>query len=401
MDFIIKISIESIISNLKTIFEKVLQEFKSYLKFDLIFSNIKVIYHEDDKLFNYLKKDIFKIGVIRTQKDNSLTICISSNYKKFIRIILLREAYKCFIPLELQENEIVNIFINQKVEIDLQKSEYIEDWKELKRMSVISYDFMEAEFDRLENFLKQEGTEDRPSPFQFFISYVRKNVDLIEGIKEESFSLEKKGFYDKIFEKYTRKYSEYPVEILETIRIITAIFYKVKSYRSLLDYQHYFKEFKKSGYIQTDLSLRKFTENMQLIKNEGYISPTYQLNWFALEIISALCFMKFHPLINTTKIFKIIKQLPFFTFPAYSKSNFALEIMGYFLFPKVYLKDISAFLNRLESDGFIIEKKLYIINKAVNTSNLNCGVGNYIILNPDKKDYKKEIYYLILCNNLN
>ena len=52
---------------------------------------------------------------------------------------------------------------------------------------------MEAEFDRLEKFLKQTSAEDRPSPFQFFFLYIRKNMDLIGDTEEVFFSLEKKG----------------------------------------------------------------------------------------------------------------------------------------------------------------------------------------------------------------
>ncbi|NVM38393.1 MAG: hypothetical protein HWN81_22550 [Candidatus Lokiarchaeota archaeon] len=391
IEFLINASIESILSNLDTIFENLLQEIKSHLNLDLIFSNVTIIYSEEDKTNYNLKEFFFEIGVRKTQKNNSLTIYISSYYKKFLRLILLREAYKSFIPLGLQGNDIINIFINQKVEIDIQKSEYIEDWKELKRKSVVSYDFMETEFDRLEKFLKQEGGKNKPSPFQFFFSYIKRNIDLIGGIKEEFFSLEKKkGFYDKFFEEYTRKYTEYSDEILETIRVVAKIFFKVKSYRSLLDYQHYFMEYKESGFIQTDLSLRKFTENMQWIKNNTYIAPSYRLNWLALEIVSMLCFMKFNPLIETGTIFNLIKQLPFFTLPTYSKNNFGVEIIGYFICPKVYLKDIIGFLDKFELDGILIDKKVYINNGAVNTINLNYTTSRSIILNPDKKQYKKE-----------
>ncbi|MFX0136852.1 MAG: hypothetical protein ACFFDN_24660, partial [Candidatus Hodarchaeota archaeon] len=390
LDNLINTSIGNILLNLDVIFENLLQEINSYLNIDLIYSYIKIIYYEAKNSNDNLNEEFFKIGVKKTQKNNSLTIYLSSNYKKFLKIILLREAYKCFIPLELQENDVVNIFINQKVEIDLQNSEYIEDWKELKRKSIMSYDFMEAEFDRLEKFLKQEGGENQPSPFQFFFFYIRKNVDMIGGAKEEFISLEKKSFYDIIFEEYTRNYTEYPEEIRETIRIITAIFYKVKSYRSLLDYQHYFKEFKESGYIKTDLSLRKFTEHMQWIKKFSNIAPNYQINWPTLDVVSSICVMRFHPIIENNKIFKIIKYLPFFIYPSYSKSNFGLEIIGYFLFPKIYIRDLINILEKLESDGFLIEKHLYISNSVGYTFNLNSISSKSIILNPDKKDYNKE-----------
>ncbi len=184
LDFLINTSIDNILANLDTIFEKLLNEIKFYLTFDPIYFDINIIYNDESELSDDLKEDIFKIGIKKIQKNNSLTIYISKSYKKFIRIIILREAYKSFVPSELQGSEVVNIFIDQKVEIDLHKSEFIEDWKELKRRRVVSYDFMEAEFDRLDKFLKQKSVGNKPSPFQFFFSYIRKNVQLIDEFKK-------------------------------------------------------------------------------------------------------------------------------------------------------------------------------------------------------------------------
>jgi len=390
IDFLIKTPAESIILDLRLVFENLLREVGSYLNLESIFSNVQVIFSEFDMISDKQKNDIIDFGVDRIQKNKDLTISISNNYETYIKIILLREAYKCFVPLELQENRVVNVFIDQKVEIDLQKSKNLDKWKDIKRKSLVSYDFMEAEFDRLDKFLKQTSSENRPSTFQFFFSYIRKNVDLIEETEVKAFSLEKKGFFDKIFEDYTRKYSDYPEEILETIRIITKIFYKVKSYRSLLDYQHYFKEYKESGLIQTDLSLRKFTESMQWIKTNSNIAPTYQINWFALDIVSTLCIIKFHPIIETARIFTIIKQIPFFIFPAYSKNDFGIVVRGYILVPKAYLKDVISLLEKLKSEGYVLEKKLYILNNVNISTNLNCFTSRNIILNPEKKGYKKE-----------
>ena len=133
--FLINTSIESILSNLNTIFENLLQEIKSYLNLDLKYSKIKIVYHEENISSDNLNQDIFKVGLIKTQKNNSLSVFISRTYRKFVRMILLREAYKFFIPRGLQDNRIINIFINQKVEIDLQKSEFIEEHVVQKRKS--------------------------------------------------------------------------------------------------------------------------------------------------------------------------------------------------------------------------------------------------------------------------
>ncbi len=100
--------------------------------------------------------------------------------------------------------------------------------------------------------------------------------------------------------------------------------------------------------------------------------------------------MKFHPKINPNKVFEVIKHLPFFTLPSFSKNHFGIDFVGYFIVPKVYLNDVIGIVEKLESDGYLIEKKLFILDSAMNTSNLNCATSRFIITNPDKRDYKKE-----------
>ncbi|MFW9829183.1 MAG: hypothetical protein ACFFEY_16525, partial [Candidatus Thorarchaeota archaeon] len=291
---------------------------------------------------------------------------------------------------EIQDNEIINISINQKVEIDLQSSNIIEDWKDYRRSKVVNYEFLEREFDRLEDFLKQERKENKPSPFQFFFSYLRRNIDLVDNTEYEDIK-----FYEKIFQDYSRKYTEYKDEILETIRIITKIFYQVKNYKSLLDYKHYFKEFKESGEIETELSLRKFTENMQWIKTSSNIAPSYYVNWPALNIISSICFMKFHPQIEVSIIRKIVTQIPFFFSSYFSRYSFGMEVRGYFLAPKVYISDVSNFLQKLKNDGILVDIKFFNISRPQYTTNLNYFreiSKSQKLINPTRKDYKQEYH---------
>ncbi len=57
------------------------------------------------------------------------------------------------------------------------------------------------------------------------------------------------------------------------------------------------------------------------------------------------------------------------------------------------MTDLLNFFENLESNGFTIEKKLYMITRANYTVNLNCFKDfaiNGIILNPDKRDYNKD-----------
>ncbi|MFX1354234.1 MAG: hypothetical protein ACFFGP_09760, partial [Promethearchaeota archaeon] len=394
LDFLIDTSIENIIIDLNKNFVQLLGEIKSYLNLEYVYSDIVITTDQDNDTKTHPKEEFFNIGVKRIKKENSIEIIFYKSYKQFIRMILLREAYKCFVPKELQENAPINVFINQKVEIDLQNSDFILDWKELKRKKLINYEFLDAEFDRLEKFLKLEVHDTQVNPFQFFFIFIRKNAQLIGNVKDK--------FYDIIFEEYVKRHTEYDDDILETIRIITEIFYEVSSYRSLLDYQHHFKEFKENGKVHTKMSLRKFTENMKWIKNVSYLAPSYYVNWPALDIVNSICILKFHPLLEIGKIKKIISQLPFFLYPNYSRNNFSVEIIGFFLFPNVYKNDITNFLEKLELKGYVTEKKLYLINKVDYTTNLNYFrnllENKNLLINTSKKDYKKEYQILFSFN---
>ncbi|MFX1389654.1 MAG: hypothetical protein ACFE9Z_06275 [Promethearchaeota archaeon] len=386
LEFLLNTPIEENIEKLNYVFQNLLQNIQFFLGLDPIYQNVKFEFTEAPI---DLKKVFIDFGTSKTLKGNILLISVYINYKNFIKIILLREAYKCFVPVGLQDNEIVNIFINQKVEIDLQGSGYNDDWKEFRRKTEVNYEFLDAEFDRLEKFLKQEGTENKPSPFQYFISYIRKNVDLIYNIKGDN-NYGYKGFYDLIYEEYSQKYQEYPEDILETIRIVTEIFYSVKSYKSILDYQRYFKEFKENGIIQTNSSQRKFAENMQWIKTFSTIAPSYQINWSSLDIMLILCIIKFNPLIETSKIIRLVMQMPFFLSPAFLKNGFGFEVIGYFSIPKIYFNDLSTMLDKMESMGLIIEKKIYRETKPGYTANLNCFRFKTPLLNPNKQNYRSN-----------
>ena len=320
IDFLLRISIVEIIENIDSIFENLLKLFGSYLNVDVLFTKIKLGFIESDEYI----EDLINFGVKKTQINNTLRISILNEYKKYIKVILLREAYKCFIPGDITENDIINIFIDEKVEIDLQNSDIIEDWRELRRKRIINYDFMEKHFDRIEKFLRQESSEDKPTPFQFFFSYIRRYFDLITNAVKGYYN--GKGFYDIIYEEYALKYTEYPDEIIETIRIITSIFYNLENYGSILDYKNHFKNFKESEALITNLSLRKFAENMQWIKNST-IAPTYQINWPTLNLSLLFFFMKFNPNIETNNIRKIVIQLPFSFNLHYSRYNFGIELI--------------------------------------------------------------------------
>jgi len=392
--FLDSIKDDNLDKNIEYIFNNLLLELKSYFKLDPINTQVKVSLIEELNKRASEKQNIFSLGVKRSLINGCLKIEILELYMKFLPIILLREAYYCFIPDELKENETLNIIVNQILENNLIKLEIIKEWRVLIDENIVDYDFMASQFDRLEKFLKLQGTEKTESSTIFFFHYIRRNILVIDDKKED--------FYDAIFKEFVFKFSKSMKndEIIETIRVLIKIFYEVKSYRALLDYKKFFKEFKKNGKISTNLSLRKFTENMQWINKSTYIAPSYQINWKAIDIANVQCRLKFNPYLRKNEIDLLIKNLPFFVDSKSSVSNFAIEISGWFIIPKSYLSDLKSFIKRLEDFNYIIDKNCFIYDKLQNNLNLNYFREFYKkgrIINPNhtKYDNKYEITFEI------
>ena len=79
------------------------------------------------------------------------------NYKKFLPIILLREAYNCFIPELIKENENIQFIINQIIVKNFAKLHGISDWKSLINSHIVDYDLLITQLNKLDKFLKLPG----------------------------------------------------------------------------------------------------------------------------------------------------------------------------------------------------------------------------------------------------
>lgn len=388
------LSEETTEEELNLTFLELCEEIQDYLKMEVIDSNVKIIYRKGKYEGESQKENILDLGVQRKNQNESLIIEIFGEYSKYIPIILLREAYYCFVPYNLKENEGIKIIINQIVEINLDKFEIIDEWVLLFKNKIVDYNFLVAEFDRLEKFLRLGASETAESSIKLFFQYIRQNVLIIDNGTE--------GLHDDILKEFILKTSKSlnNNEVIETLRILIKIFYKVKSYRALLEYQQYFTQFKKSGEIKTDLSLRKFSSNMRWINKFTNIAPSYQINWKSINIIIVFCSLKFNPILQKEKLDMIIKQFPFFVYSKSSEVNFAVEVSGWFIIPKVYQEDLLNFFNKLESFGYIIKKKCCLIDKSENFLNLNYFREYYrkgTIVNPKHNQYndKYEISFKI------
>jgi hypothetical protein len=398
-DRLINSSIDDIIKNLDSIFKDLIQEIELYLNIEVVDSNFKMTYNDQNTQPINSKELFYEIGVERTKSNNFVNIIIFNNYRKYIKEILLREAYIFFIPESLKEDETIYIFITQRLISDLKKLPSIKHWESLIKKKTINYEFRKAEFDRLEKFLKRESTELYDSPFQFFFKFVRKNLQLIGENREK--------FYDKLFEEYLIKTSKtfFNDDIVETLRILIILFYETKQYKTFLDYQNLFKEYVRKGVIKTNLSLKKFAENVQWIGKYLPIAPNYKINWKSLNLNLLLCHIRFNPLIQLKNIYKIINNLPFFLIPKYSRANFGYDIFGYFLFPKCYYEDLVKFLRKLENSKYVIQIEIYSYDKIQENMNLNYFRSfskKKGLINTINKQYEKkyEIQFQIEYGNI-
>ncbi|MCK4286798.1 MAG: hypothetical protein KAX18_11375, partial [Candidatus Lokiarchaeota archaeon] len=137
-DRLINSSIDDIIKNLDSIFLNLIQEIELFLNLEVINSNFKMNYHDQDIQSSNSDESFYKIGVKRTKSNNFVNITIFNNYKKYIKEILLREAYICFIPESLKEEETIQIFITQRIISDLKKLPSIKDWESLIKKKTIN-----------------------------------------------------------------------------------------------------------------------------------------------------------------------------------------------------------------------------------------------------------------------
>lgn len=77
----------------------------------------------------------------------------------------------------------------------------------------------------------------------------------------------------------------------------------------------------------------------------------------------------------------------------YNLDNFAVEASGWFVVPRIYLKDLQAFLEKLEQRGYITNMTCVIPDIYENNLNANYFREFYKkgrIVNPDHRKYDKK-----------
>ncbi len=350
---------------IEEIFDNLIVELKNYLKLSVLYPNVYILFHENKKKPENSQNHILDLSVLRNVSHNILTIEIFDDFKEFLPIILLREAYYCFVPNIVKNYNSIKLLINQFVESNLKELPIIEQWQSFIRPFIINYEEDSLRFIRIEKFINLKEREEGENPIVFSLDFIRRNVSSIKDNKDELYDLLFKEFVFKTSKSFRND------ELIETIRILIQIFYRVKKYNDLLDYRKYFQKFQEEGIIQTDLSLRKFTENMRWIHQYSYIAPSYQVNWKEMDMCTIACTLRFNPMIDKKRITKFIQNLPFFIWSRSSEISFAIEVFGWFNLPSCYIPDLKNFLIKLQSLNYLIEIKSILFESTYNFLNLN------------------------------
>jgi len=382
------ITSEDLIKNGNKIFSEVVIDLEDDLNLKSVFPNIRIEYIDDIELNNKHLSNPLLIGVEIEKRDYLRIIKIYDRYKEYIPIIILREAYFCFIPEELHGSNIIQIVINQTVKFGLKELNMIDKWWKQIESYTVKLESVKAEITRFPGLLRLQGGEKLPAVRKFLFEFIRKNFLVILNLNPGE-------FYDQIFKEYIyRVHSTLKnEEIIEALIAIMVIFYEVKSYRALLDYKKFFSDFKKSGKLNVNQGLQKFEKNLKWIANNLWVAPSYQINWNAINVETFSVRLCFHPFLKATQVYKVLEHLPFYIFSRSSNNNFSIECYGYFLFPSSYLSDLKRFLNNMKDAGYLIKVDLLHYDSLRNKINFNYFKDFYKtgrIVNPKHVQFNRD-----------
>ncbi|MHA1669315.1 MAG: hypothetical protein ACTSV5_01925 [Promethearchaeota archaeon] len=367
------------LEKVQEIFNSIMINLEEKLGIEPYKTNIKIGIIDEE---NLNLSNPFEFGVNRSSLNE---IYISERSIKFLPQILLRECYKSFIIPQNRNSIPVQFIVCMIIESELETSNNITEWKKIIRSYEKYWSFLAEDRDMVIKFFKLEDPDTKENVIPSFIRLINSlEPDLINDT-----------IFDIIVIEYMNRIKSYFQDdsILETIKVLKEIFFSVKNYRALLDYQDFFKKFKESGIITTDLSLRKFSSNVRWLNKHSFCAPDYHLDWFTINMAIYIIHIRFHPYCKWKNIKMFIKTLPFFLWPQLSAIGFTREFFGYIIIPTSYIKDLKQSLEFFEETGFFHEIKLYEPETGQYYLNLNyyrnlTEMGK--LLHSQRKGYRKD-----------
>ncbi|HEC41123.1 MAG TPA: hypothetical protein ENI29_22955, partial [bacterium] len=247
----------------------------------------------------HILASIFDYGVERKVVNNKVELKIHENQIELLPFILLREVYNLFIPKEVRNYEWVQLTINQMILTDLANHNKAREWNILVRENLKLYDDISIGYGRLNDFDRLAQLFKNPTS-------KRKHYRLFFNlVREDPHHLPRKNDYIHIFFTDNLGSEYYSEDLLETLRCLTIIFHKIKTYRGMTEYSKQFQQFKKNGSLQTELLAKEFIQNMEFVKEKTVIAPNYLVNWEPLKCFVISCTVRFNPLLNKAKIINV------------------------------------------------------------------------------------------------
>ncbi|MHA2340071.1 MAG: hypothetical protein ACXACX_22455, partial [Candidatus Hodarchaeales archaeon] len=374
-------------SEIQNFFELLISDLGDYLGLQPIDKNVEIrLLSEDNGVKQNVK--ILDLGVNRTYINNSLIIEIYEKNKDFLRFILLREVYYCFVPKEVKDNEMIKVYINQIIENDLEKAEGFREWHTSIRDILVDRDFLIAQADKLRKFFKIEASEEHETPVQFFFGEIHENA-LIIGNRTIA------NYYDELFERYTYKTSKslYNEDVIKTLQKLLKLFFNNKKYVNLTDYQSLYKNLSGEEKRESNLSSLRFYNNLLWINKCTSIAPSYNIVYNVIGRIPLVCEITFNPLLEKNKVKRLFENLPFVNSPKTIENSFASKFSMVINLPNVYLKDLQRYFNKCKAQGYIIDNRNYFFRSVRNFLNLNYYSDNSDtskIIDPLLRSYKKD-----------
>ena len=339
----------------------------------LIGSNPK--YKKIDFVFNNVEKadifDLFSIGVKRKIGKDKISIFFDSNYKKYHPFIVLRELYNLFVPKEIRKSESVQLIINQIIMTQLSSFKHLNEWKRvirgnLKQSDAITTGYNDLiGYDRLEKFFNIAQQDSSKNLVKLFFNYLHKSKSLFKKDRIYLIAL----FLDE-FKNFSSD-SINSEDLVDTINCIIDIFYNVQQFESILKYKDLFQEYKDKRLLTTNLSLRRFEKNLNWIKSNSMIAPSYQLQYKSINLQVILIFISFNSVLSKDKILEALKGFPFFITPKYFYNGFGLDLCGYVVLPKYYIRDLLDLVKKLEDYNYITDFRYFEILNQKHCVNLN------------------------------
>ena len=374
------------LNQIRSIFNELTELFSIYLGLKPLYFFEKV----QIKVEEFVSKNnsVFEYGLKELRLNDCLSIIIDSKSKKFLPFIIFREILRCFVPEELRNNDSVNLIINQITILICSDFEAKDEWRFFvrKKLEQKSPNLL-TDFDRIESFFEFQEII-APNPIQYFFNYVINKKDLLKDFGQSFSYILFKEFEEKFFKPMVNN------DLIETIRVIIKIFYKIKFYKNLLDYQNYFKDFRQNGELKTGLSQRVFIEKMNWIKSSSFISPSYHINWNAINKSFITLRISFNPKLRNEEINQILIDFPFIISPKTSFQSFSPDIFMYLVPPITYIDDLREFLRKLKKNNYISR---YLILSRISLEhfiNLNYfkeDFSNSVLINPRNKNYDKDL----------